>query len=120
MSTIVDMICLRDKSSADIDRGAILPMLLTHMQTAPNRQALRSRATHAQIVQSALTVFALKGYGMTSMDDVCLAAGCSKGGLYHHFPTKQSVLKAVVQRLVDSGELLPPFESSQAGGGLQP
>jgi AcrR family transcriptional regulator len=44
------------------------------------------------------------------MDDVSLAAGCSKGGLYHHFPTKSAVLSGVVERLIYTGALVPPFE----------
>jgi AcrR family transcriptional regulator len=45
------------------------------------------------------------------MDDVCLAAGCSKGGLYHHFPTKSAVLSGVVERLIRCDALVPPFEA---------
>jgi AcrR family transcriptional regulator len=80
------------------------------MAATPTRQALRSQATREQIAQAALTVFALKGYHAASMDDVCLAAGCSKGGLYHHFPTKRAVLTGVVDRMLRSGALLPPFQ----------
>jgi AcrR family transcriptional regulator len=61
-------------------------------------------------VQAALTVFALKGFSAASMDDICLAAGCSKGGLYHHFPTKTSVLSGVVDRLIMNDALVPPFD----------
>ena len=64
--------------------------------TTQNRQMLRSQAAQDNIVQAALTVFALKGYALASMDDVCMAAGCSKGGLYHHFRTKHALLTAVV------------------------
>jgi AcrR family transcriptional regulator len=71
-------------------------------------QAARSQATRDQIVQAALTVFALKGYAAASMDDICLAAGCSKGGLYHHFRAKRAVLAAVVERLAAANALLPP------------
>ncbi len=77
--------------------------------TTQNRQSLRSQAAQDNIVQAALTVFALKGYGAASMDDVCMAAGCSKGGLYHHFRTKHAVLSAVVARLAHTGSLLPPY-----------
>jgi AcrR family transcriptional regulator len=70
-------------------------------------QSQRSRATREQIIQAALAVFAFKGYAAASMDEVCLAAGCSKGGLYHHFPTKQRLLAGVVKRLAETRELLP-------------
>ncbi len=82
------------------------------MEPKPNRQAARSQTARDQIVQAALTVFAMKGYAATSMDDVCMAAGLSKGGLYHHFKTKSAVLSSVVDRLSQSGALMPPFAPS--------
>lgn len=84
-------------------------------------QAARSQATRDSIVSAALTVFALKGYAAASMDDIALAAGCSKGGLYHHFGTKSAVLSDVVNRLTATGALLPPFRPEREGGlALQP
>jgi AcrR family transcriptional regulator len=82
------------------------------MQKKPERQAVRTQRTRDQIVQAALTVFALKGFSAASMDDVSLAAGCSKGGLYHHFPSKSAVLAAVVERLIRIDALLPPFQAA--------
>src|SRR5262245_17711048 len=85
------------------------------MQTHRRRQQARSRRTRAQIAQAALTVFALKGYAAASMDDVCLAAGCSKGGLYHHFRTKSAVRAGVVERLAEQGALAPGSDPAAAG-----
>jgi AcrR family transcriptional regulator len=90
------------------------------MEAKPGRQAARSQATCDQIVQAALAVFAMKGYAAASMDDVCLAAGCSKGGLYHHFPTKSAVLAGVVDKLARGGVLLPPFVSPDGSLTLAP
>ncbi len=90
------------------------------MQTTTTRQAQRSRSTRDQIIQAALTIFALKGYASASMDDVCLAAGCSKGGLYHHFRTKAHILSGVIDRLASEGALLPPFQASAGKLGLSP
>ncbi len=84
-----------------------------HMK--PGRtQAARSQAAREQITQAALAVFALKGYAASSMADVCLAAGCSKGGLYHHFRTKTEVLSAVVELLAARSSLMPPFAAEPA------
>ena len=90
------------------------------MEPKTNRQSVRSQTARDHIVQAALTVFAMKGYAATSMDDVCMAAGLSKGGLYHHFPTKSAVLSSVVDRLSQSGALLPPFEASETSLTLPP
>ena len=84
------------------------------MEPKSNRQTARSQSTRDQIVAAALTVFSMKGYAASSMDDLCMAAGCSKGGLYHHFSTKAAVLAAVVDRLSESGALLPPFQPREA------
>jgi AcrR family transcriptional regulator len=86
--------------------------------TTMSRQAVRSQAARENIVQAALTVFALKGYAAASMDDVCMAAGCSKGGLYHHFRTKNAVLHGVVTKLADVGALIPPTSPLEGAGGL--
>ena len=61
-------------------------------------------------------LFALKGISETSMDDVCLAAGCSKGGLYHHFRGKGEIIAALIRRLEAGNALLPPFEASEDEG----
>jgi AcrR family transcriptional regulator len=83
-------------------------------------QAARSQAAREHIVQAAVAVFALKGYGAASMDDICLAAGCSKGGLYHHFRTKSAVLAGVIDRLAALDALLPPFAVDGAAGSAVP
>ncbi len=53
------------------------------------------------------------------MDDICLRAGCSKGGLYHHFSTKPAVLREVVRHLGRQGGLGQPLEALAAATGLQ-
>lgn len=93
-------------------------MIHIGLMTTPNRQTVRSQNARDNIVQAALTVFALKGYATASMDDVCMAAGCSKGGLYHHFRTKNAVLRGVVSRLAQTGALLPPFAGSDGAASL--
>jgi AcrR family transcriptional regulator len=77
-------------------------------------QAARSKATRDQIAQAAVAVFALKGYSAASMEDVALASGCSKGGLYHHFPSKGHLLRGVVERLGAERLLLPRGEGPQS------
>jgi AcrR family transcriptional regulator len=88
------------------------------MQSTKSRQSARSAAARDRITQAALTVFALKGYAAASIDDVCMAAGISKGGLYHHFPNKAAVLSGVVDRLADAGALRPPFEPAEGAASL--
>ena len=83
----------------------------------PARQT-RSLRTRDRIVEAALFVFAEAGYQETSMDDICARAGCSKGGLYHHFRTKLEVLAEVAERLRGLDGLVPPLDTVSAATGL--
>jgi len=57
------------------------------------------------LLRAALGCLALKGYADTSVEDICLAAGCSKGAFYFHFPSREALLVALVkERLVISPE----------------
>ncbi|MBQ3425020.1 MAG: TetR/AcrR family transcriptional regulator, partial [Clostridia bacterium] len=51
-----------------------------------------------QILDAAEKLFFEKGYDRTSVQDILDALGMSKGGFYHYFDAKDSVLKAVNER----------------------
>ena len=53
--------------------------------------------TRDRIVFTAMRLFALKGYGSTSVADILQAADVNAGSLYHFFPGKQDVLLAVLE-----------------------
>ena len=44
-----------------------------------------------------------KGYEQFSIDDVLAETGASKGAFYHYFGSKQALLEAVVDRMVEGG-----------------
>lgn len=92
------------------------------MPVERSTQASRSRTAREEIVQAALRLFAAEGYSATSMQDICRAAGVSKGGLYHHFGSKAAVLCSAVQLLADNRVLFPPFTGppEQVPDGLDP
>jgi AcrR family transcriptional regulator len=58
-----------------------------------------------RILQAALGMFALKGFDDTAMEDIALAIGCSKGGLYYHFRDKEQLFANVVERCRDARTL---------------
>lgn len=45
----------------------------------------------AQILNSALDVIRSKGYSATRIEDVCAAAGLTKGSFFHHFKGKEDL-----------------------------
>jgi AcrR family transcriptional regulator len=73
-----------------------------------NRNAERGRATREQLVDAASALFAAHGYEDTSIEAVLREAGVSRGSLYHHFPSKDALFWAVLERVNErvSAELL--------------
>jgi AcrR family transcriptional regulator len=63
------------------------------------------RADH--IVSEAARLFAERGFGATSIDDIGSSAGISGPAIYHHFAGKQAVLAAMLidisERLLEGG-----------------
>ncbi len=55
--------------------------------------------TRDRILQAALAVFAEKGYHRAAVDDIVRASGTSKGAVYHHFPSKETLFLALVDEL---------------------
>jgi len=49
-----------------------------------------------QILLAAARLFAARGYGATSIDDIGAAAGVSGPAIYWHFPSKQALLAAML------------------------
>jgi AcrR family transcriptional regulator len=52
-----------------------------------------------EIVQAAVDVFLKDGYDGASMEAIAGRAGISKGGLYHHFSSKDEILLLANQKL---------------------
>lgn len=61
-------------------------------------QEERSEKSRQQILDAALKLFSHRGYGATSVRDVAEEAGLSKGNVYHHFPDKETIFRALLDR----------------------
>jgi AcrR family transcriptional regulator len=70
----------------------------------------RARKTH--IIESALVLFASKGFAETTTSDICRAAGISTGSLFHYFPSKQAVFYGIWE--LDRTEWDEVFAAAQA------
>ncbi|MCS6797094.1 MAG: TetR/AcrR family transcriptional regulator [Myxococcota bacterium] len=62
----------------------------------------KSERSAALIVQSALRVLARKGHARTSLHDIAVEAGMSKGAVHYHFPTKDALVRAVLEHACDT------------------
>jgi len=65
-------------------------------------QVERSEKSKQQILDAALRRFSHKGYGATSVRDIAEEAGLSKGNVYHHFPDKEAIFRALIDRYFEA------------------
>ena len=57
-----------------------------------------------EILRTAARLFQQQGYDATSMNDVAAALKLSKGGLYHHFQSKDEILFHIMSHAMDITE----------------
>jgi AcrR family transcriptional regulator len=61
----------------------------------------RGEETRTRILDAALEAFARYGYDATGVAEICRRAGVTKGGFYHHFPSKQDVFLELLERWLE-------------------
>ena len=68
-----------------------------------------------EILRTAARLFQQQGYDGTSMNDVAAALKLSKGGLYHHFQSKDEILFNLMSHAMDITEerVIAPVKLSQ-------
>jgi AcrR family transcriptional regulator len=57
--------------------------------------------TRKSIVDNALALFGDKGYAVTSVQEIADAAGVTKGAFYHHFDSKEDLLRLIHDEFID-------------------
>ncbi|OWJ63531.1 TetR/AcrR family transcriptional regulator [Inquilinus limosus] len=63
--------------------------------------ATRSERSRAAAIQAALAIIARDGPGRLTLDAIARESGISKGGVMHHFRTKDAVVKALLEHLTE-------------------
>ncbi len=75
---------------------------MTQQQPAgAGKRAAQGRATRGQLIEVATPLFAEHGYEGTSIEAVLVAAGVSRGALYHHFAGKEALFEAVISAVTE-------------------
>jgi AcrR family transcriptional regulator len=92
----------------------------------PSRQADRSSATRARLVEAARELFTERPYADVGTEEIVRRAQVTRGALYHHFDDKRDLFRAVHEQMEEEvveriqGELGSfggddPIEALQAG-----
>ena len=71
----------------------------------------KNRAT---ILDAALDVFSLRGFGGATVDQIAATAGLSKPNLLYYFPTKEAIYEALLGGLLDTW--LDPLRAMKPSG----
>ncbi|MGE0337088.1 MAG: TetR/AcrR family transcriptional regulator [Gammaproteobacteria bacterium] len=62
-----------------------------------NAKAAARDTTRRKLLETGFGLVREKGYAATRVDDICAAAGVTKGAFFHHFPTKEAWGEAVAE-----------------------
>jgi TetR/AcrR family transcriptional regulator, transcriptional repressor for nem operon len=65
---------------------------------SPTKQFIRvpRGEARARLIEAARSLVRHMGFAATSVDDLCAAAGVTKGAFFHHFPSKEALGVALV------------------------
>ena len=76
----------------------------TGAKTKDQADGPRSALIKRLALDTAAEIIAQKGYGGTSLKDVAAKMGISRAGLYYHFPTKETILEALIEEVTVSSQ----------------
>jgi TetR/AcrR family transcriptional regulator, cholesterol catabolism regulator len=73
------------------------------VRPSPTRPALKQRyeRRHDELVRLAAHRFAQRGYDQTTMQELAASMGLATGALYHYFASKEELLRAVCDQLME-------------------
>ena len=69
---------------------------------SPEQSAILRQKSRTAILHAATELFARKGYAATKTEEIAKRAGVSKGLIYNHFTSKESILETLLESLTES------------------
>jgi AcrR family transcriptional regulator len=83
--------------------------------TADARRSTKWQARRDSIIDTSARLFARQGYHATGIAELCTANGLGKGALYHYIGSKEELLAAIHDRVMDE-VMLGAERAADAGG----
>jgi AcrR family transcriptional regulator len=79
----------------------------------------RTAAMRSRLIETARRLFVDQGFGATSTPAIVDVAGVTRGALYHHFPDKTALFRAVIEAEAASVSQAIEVADAAEGTGLQ-
>jgi AcrR family transcriptional regulator len=70
-------------------------------QAKPTANDEMSARTKRQLVDAAVKLFSANGYAATSLQELVSEAGLTKGAFYHHYRSKEEILRQIHDNFID-------------------
>jgi len=83
-----------------------------------NKKEAQGRATYKKILMTATELFARQGYHKTTITDIAQGVNLTSGAVFHHFPSKEALLEAVVDWLARGIETYSEYLNQAEKGSL--
>jgi AcrR family transcriptional regulator len=83
--------------------------------SADSRRSTKWTARRDEIIDTSARVFARQGYHATGIAELCAANGLGKGAFYHYISSKEELLAAIHDRVMDE-VMLGADRVARAGG----
>lgn len=78
------------------------PVSLVEHSTSSRLRAPKRGKTATKILQTAIEMFAEKGFGGSTMDELCARSGVNKASIYYHFGNKAGLYETALTELFKS------------------
>lgn len=86
------------------------------MQVERRSNQTRSRETQTALLDAARALFVELGYAESSTPMIVQRAGTTRGALYHHYPDKKAIFRAVLEREAErAAEAIAASEADPEG-----
>ncbi|MDO1503592.1 TetR/AcrR family transcriptional regulator [Pseudomonas chlororaphis] len=84
-------------------------------QLVANGQLTDPDSARGKLLQTAAHLFRNKGYERTTVRDLAGAVGIQSGSIFHHFKSKDDILRAVMEETIHYNTALMRAELAEAG-----
>src|SRR5579875_1575903 len=93
-----------DRRATDVRRRSTGVQAVAQISGGTEAMArqVRSEATRRKILDAAIDVFSEVGYAAASWGTIIERTGMTKGALYHHFDSKESLASAIIEEGSDT------------------